>query len=169
MAEMAFDGDYIRSRYGDDPVVVRFLDKAMKMRAILTAFRDWEHIWMQWQKGYIDDEVYVALRAIGLLVGDPDPHDLPRLDVLAGPMTHLDDGRLQFALDCAEMDAWPDMRDAGMRAEYLAVLRGLVAARAVLRRLEWSYDSQWCPICEAGQCGPHKPDCALAALLNGDA
>ncbi|MDQ2787852.1 MAG: hypothetical protein M3Y58_22925 [Chloroflexota bacterium] len=45
--------------------------------ALLATHDGWEHIFMEWMKGYITDDEYIALRRIGALVGTPDPHAIP--------------------------------------------------------------------------------------------
>jgi len=43
------------------------------------------------------------------------------------------------------------------------------ALRAMLKRLEWSGSHATCPICHMSWVGEHWSNCALAALLKGDA
>lgn len=38
-SDLSFDGDYIRSKYGDDPVVARFLDAVIALRDALATER----------------------------------------------------------------------------------------------------------------------------------
>ena len=41
----------------------------------------------------------------------------------------------------------------------------IVKLRAMLKRLEWSWDNRFCPICGELREGGHRTSCKLAALL----